>query len=638
VLVDCLGTNNSFSKAASEEDELVTMLEYFPRQMVVFVISLSDPTHGFDGYTQRLLRKVLAQGGLIAPIFVFTHYHELKKKWKDPEYQRKQESESNITSISDELEDFFRKFLEKLKNEEWDTTFYATCVDANHALDLEHVDIPDLESSTDDDSDDDSDDSDEESRSDKKEEARWKRKKALKEEQARRKRRLVSREAVGTFWRELIGRSAAVGKQQADKELANGLQLFITETVVKNERVIRKEKNTRLIVPTDMHELVRKENHEQTIKFDHKVRTFYPVAGLNKDEKYTEDGLVDGIGLKSGLVGIIKRCIKRAEKEGADGTKDHSSYSAYIETCAKECLEAFAKELQTAMREAQKTSSNELRDASVGIAFDAVDSTEYNALTKRERLEQEKRKKWAAHQFDLLSPFSATSATFTAHSWNKMASVWGRCVGGMASVAGGIGLGVSALGFGAGTAVVEAGGVYGVGVAASTGGALLFPVAVGMIVLGSVVWLASDIITGEGGYFTYAQAKPEIYDLCIKHVMQGKEDIVSSVIKETSKINHQTVEKFLVATFPFKDKDSWFDSYALLEEFVARDETRSEQAAKRADVRQPFLHGEEKCRSAYAAALKPRSAATPAKQKMSDKKKRRDKKRNQKRASGGASV
>ena len=118
-IVDCLGIDHSFNEKAEDEHDLLLMLKHFKHQqtnhIMVYTVSLLDGKHGIDGSAKSALgvfRSLTCKAGL--PLFVFTHYKELEKKWKDPSHIHKKKTEDCILSLQEDLQRFFAKFLQTL--------------------------------------------------------------------------------------------------------------------------------------------------------------------------------------------------------------------------------------------------------------------------------------------------------------------------------------------------------------------------------------------------------------------------------------------------------------------------------------------------------------------------------------------
>jgi hypothetical protein len=199
VLVDCLGADNSFVEGKKKETkDLILMLEYTPKQMLVYVVSLTSSCHGVNGDSVALLKRVrqLDKKSVIVPTFVFTNFATLKEKWTSQEKTwkkwrkvKRDQSDKKINSFDDDLQDFFLNFLRALKPAGWHKKpFQLVCLDAHHALESEQAGDSDSDSGSGSGS-----DSDE----------------AEKAERLEARQR--SREDVGVFWRELLGSSEDVG-------------------------------------------------------------------------------------------------------------------------------------------------------------------------------------------------------------------------------------------------------------------------------------------------------------------------------------------------------------------------------------------------------------------------------------------
>jgi hypothetical protein len=65
-----------------EKEDLLLMLEYTPKQMLVYVVSLTSSCHGINGYSRSLLEKIRQFGNksVIVPTFVFTNFATLKDR------------------------------------------------------------------------------------------------------------------------------------------------------------------------------------------------------------------------------------------------------------------------------------------------------------------------------------------------------------------------------------------------------------------------------------------------------------------------------------------------------------------------------------------------------------------------------
>jgi hypothetical protein len=485
VLVDCLGVDNCLNVEAKrkEKDDLLLLLDFIPRQMLVYVVSLTNSCHGISGDAIHLLERMrqLENKSVVVPTFVFTNFETLKTKWTSKERiwrvwrkQKRRESRKEINSFDDDLRYFFLKFLEALKTGGWDRKPYQrVCLDAHRALESERFGDTDSDSGS---SDEELDDA----------EARLEAIEAAKEEEKRLNARQNSREEVGAFWRELLQSSERAGLQQAEMKLSTTLQALICNTIIPGERNICKRLPLP-VVPSRLHSRVRAANASQIKNFEAQVRGCFPQGRLDKDKKYSEDTLVAGEGLEMGLGDIIQVCIINQQKE-----QKNTKWVDYIETCVQRSLNEFGYQLRKLTANVQRDASKKLRDEIVDIALSAVDSTEPNAL-----LIEEMRCRASAH-FDILSP----------HNFD-ISSGKGKNVEGWTSPA------------------------------------------------------------TRGGW-RYEQAQPEIYHACINQVMERKEGIISSIVAEQRGSFERYVEDVLRAQLPFNDADSWFDSFALLQEYRRR--------------------------------------------------------------------
>jgi hypothetical protein len=512
VLVDCSGTNNSNTSIMNETNDVHLMLDYIPKQILVYVVSFTDFYYGVDGCSARLLQKMrhLENQSVIVPTFVFTNFATVKDRWttdgghvrtseggyityKEWRKRSRRESDRKIKSLDDDLHYFFLQFLRALKQEGWDEkSFRLVCLDAHHALESEQR-CPDLDSEPD--------------------EA---------EEAERLDDRQKSRDNVGVFWRVLLGSSESVALQRAEINLSRSLQALIWNTFVPEEKSIRKVQLVP-VVPPDLHGRVRAAQASQMEKLKSHVRNLFPRAGLNKDEKYTEQQLEDGNGLKKGLRIIIRSCIQQQNEQ------KNTKWDKYIETCVQRSLSEFEYQFLQALANVQCDISNKIRDEIVAIALGAVDLTEKNAKSKLEMLNEQRKRDWAPARFESLSlckPVSASTATS----------------GGFTS-------------------------------------------------------------PGNWGIWTYPQARPEVYHICISNVMKRKHGLISSIITEQERLFDAHTANFLQAKFPFNDVESWLDYEALIREYAIRTNAQQKELRPGASVDNAFLFKHDECEKSFAAAL-----------------------------------
>jgi hypothetical protein len=437
-----------------EKEDLLLMLEYTPKQMLVYVVSLTSSCHGINGYSRSLLENIRQFGNksVIVPTFVFTNFATLKDRWTSKDllwekYRKTRRREDHVKSLDDDdLQDSFRRFLLALTFAGWDKKpFQVVCLDAHYAL------MPERASDTDSDSEDDE-------------------LQRQKEEVRRLDARQKSRGAVGVFWHELLGSGENVELQQAQTTLSRTLEALIWDAIVPGEKIIRKSLLLP-VVPPELHDRVRAAQASQMKKFESHVRSLFPHTSLDKGDKYSEQQLQDGDGLKKGLRAIIWDCILRQNK------LHNPKWDEYIETCVQRSLNEFEEQVLRALTNARHDVSNKLLDDIVAIALGAVDLAEQHARSKHEMINMHWKRGWASA--------SARVGTLSR----------------------------------------------GCGVLEDT--------------------LRPPLTSPQSwGIWTYPQARPEVYHICISNIMKRKKGLISSIfIKSRSNCLTLTLQIFCKPSF-----------------------------------------------------------------------------------------
>ena len=246
-------------------------------------------------------------------------------------------------------------------------------------------------------------------------------------------------------------------------------------------------------------------------------------TSLDKGDKYSEQQLQDGDGLKKGLRAIIWDCILRQNK------LHNPKWDEYIETCVQRSLNEFEEQVLRALTNARHDVSNKLLDDIVAIALGAVDLAEQHARSKHEMIHMHWKRGWASA--------SARVGTLS-RGWGVLEDT-----------------------------------------------------------------LHPPLTSPQSwGIWTYPQARPEVYHICISNIMKRKKGLISSIFKEQKQLFDAYITNFLQAKFPLSDIESWFDSEALIREYAIREGAQqAEQSRASAGNMFLFKHGE--CEKSFAAAL-----------------------------------